>query len=126
MPLSRSAACAFTGFSYSSKDITSPLNARIGSGCAQVTQLKAAALRLRGWSDERLSNELWTPQYHYAGEAMHSLCVDMRGFYLKAGQFLGARGDFVPAPMCEKLSQLHDRVSRLPTIHLGLARCRCL
>lgn len=78
----------------------------------QVTQLKAAALRTTsGWSDERLVEELWTPQYQRAGEQMHSLCIDMRGFYLKAGQFLGARGDFVPQPMCKTLSQLHDRVS---------------
>ena len=77
----------------------------------QATQVRAAALRhLRGWSDERLNEELWTPQYQYAGERMHSLCIDLRGFYLKAGQFLGARGDFVPQPMCETLSQLHDRV----------------
>lgn len=74
--------------------------------------MKAAALRrTQGWSDERLEDELWQLQYTRAGQQMHSLCVDMRGFYLKAGQFLGARGDFVPKPMCEILSRLHDRVS---------------
>lgn len=75
--------------------------------------MKAATLRrTRGWTDQQLEDELWQPQYQRAGEQMHSLCVDMRGFYLKAGQFLGARGDFVPKPMCESLSRLHDRVSR--------------
>lgn len=36
---------------------------------------------------------------------MYKLCVDLRGFYLKTGQFLGARPDFLPRPMCEALRQ---------------------
>lgn len=62
----------------------------------QITQVKAAALRLRGYDDKRIAEEVWRPQHERAGKRMHALCVDMRGFYLKAGQFLGARGDFVP------------------------------
>lgn len=29
---------------------------------------------------------------------MLKLCLDLRGFYLKAGQFLGSRPDFMPTP----------------------------
>ena len=76
--------------------------------------MKAAALRrTQGWSDEQIDNDLWQPQYQRAGQQMYSLCVDMRGFYLKSGQFLGARGDFMPKPMCETLSRLHDQVKQL-------------
>ena len=83
----------------------------ISLGYVQVTQVKAAALRrTQGWSDEQIDNDLWQPQYQRAGQQMYSLCVDMRGFYLKSGQFLGARGDFMPKPMCETLSRLHDQV----------------
>jgi hypothetical protein len=83
----------------------------VALGCAQVTQVKAAALRrTQGWSDEQIEHDLWQPQYQRAGQQMYSLCVDMRGFYLKSGQFLGARGDFMPKPMCETLSRLHDQV----------------
>ena len=32
----------------------------------------------------------------------------------QAGQFLGARGDFVPKPICQKLSLLHDQVPPMP------------
>ena len=41
---------------------------------------------------------------------MLALCLDLRGFYLKAGQFLGTRPDFMPLPYIVKLSTLHDRV----------------
>lgn len=34
----------------------------------------------------------------------------MRGFYLKDGQFLGARTDLVPMPWCRSLKRLQDRV----------------
>ena len=44
---------------------------------------------------------------------MLELCLEMRGFYLKAGQFLGTRPDFMPLPFIEKLSTLHDRVPPL-------------
>lgn len=61
-----------------------------------MTQVKAAALRLNGYDDKRIAEEVWRPQHESAGRRMHALCIDMRGFYLKSGQFLGARGDFVP------------------------------
>lgn len=76
----------------------------------KVTQVKAAALRLRGYDDKRIAEEVWRPQHEHAGKRMHELCIDMRGFYLKSGQFLGARGDFVPEPICLQLSKLHDQV----------------
>lgn len=38
---------------------------------------------------------------------------------LQVGQFLGARGDFVPMPICQQLSRLHDQVID----HLTCASC---
>ena len=46
-------------------------------------QAKAQALRLRGWDTEKLKEVHWKPHHAWAGEEMYSLCVDMRGFYLK-------------------------------------------
>ncbi|KAL0020648.1 hypothetical protein WJX79_000580 [Trebouxia sp. C0005] len=77
-------------------------------------QAKAQALRLGGWDTEKLKEVHWKPHHAWAGEEMYSLCVDMRGFYLKVGQFLGARGDFMPLPVCERLSRLHDQVPPMP------------
>lgn len=81
----------------------------------KVTQLRAFALKLvRKWDDQRLATEVWAPQQERAAEQMYNLCVDLRGFYLKTGQFLGARGDFVPEQICRKLSLLHDQVPPMP------------
>ncbi|KAK9867340.1 hypothetical protein WJX84_005086 [Apatococcus fuscideae] len=41
---------------------------------------------------------------------MYLIAVDLRGFYLKVGQFLGSRGDFLPEALCSQLSRLHDSV----------------
>ncbi|KAG2436133.1 hypothetical protein HYH02_011642 [Chlamydomonas schloesseri] len=41
---------------------------------------------------------------------MYELCIALRGFYLKAGQFIGSRSDFVPEQICRKLTLLCDKV----------------
>lgn len=46
-------------------------------------------------------------------ERMMKLCLDLRGFYLKSGQFLGTRHDFMPIEYISKLCQLHDDVPSL-------------
>lgn len=46
-------------------------------------QVKAQALKLQGWDQEKLKEVHWKPHHTWAGKEMHSLCVDMRGFYLK-------------------------------------------
>ncbi|GAB4821653.1 hypothetical protein N2152v2_008699 [Parachlorella kessleri] len=45
---------------------------------------------------------------------MYQLAVDLRGFYLKTGQFIGARGDFVPEQICRRLALLQDQVPPMP------------
>jgi len=75
------------------------------------TQAEAAFKeRVLGWSSDRVESEVWSPQHEWAGEKMYSICVDMRGFYLKGGQFLGARSDFIPLPICKRLALLQDQV----------------
>lgn len=78
------------------------------------TQLRALAAQVAGWNTDKINSDIWDPQQNHAAEKMYSLCVDLRGFYLKAGQFLGARGDFVPEQICRKLSLLHDQVPPMP------------
>lgn len=46
-------------------------------------QVKAQALKLQGWDKEKLQEGHWKPHHTWAGKEMYSLCVDMRGFYLK-------------------------------------------
>ena len=80
----------------------------------KITQLKAFAATAARWPADKIKTDVWDVQQQRAAEQMYSLCVDLRGFYLKAGQFLGARGDFVPEQICRKLSLLHDQVPPMP------------
>lgn len=77
----------------------------------KAAQIKSMLLRrVMGWSNDRIEKEVWDRQHERAADQMYSICVDMRGFYLKGGQFLGARSDFIPVQICKKLSLLQDRV----------------
>ena len=49
----------------------------------KTAQLKAQVLKAQGWDAEKLKQRHWQPHHAWAGEEMYSLCVDMRGFYLK-------------------------------------------
>ena len=72
-------------------------------------QARAAALRL--WGGGAAGEEaLWAAHNRWAGLRMWALATELRGFYLKAGQFLGSRGDFVPKETVEVLRRLQDSV----------------
>ncbi len=43
------------------------------------------------------------------------LCMNLRGFYIKTGQFLGTRYDFMPRIYCTKLQKLVDSVPPMPS-----------
>lgn len=42
------------------------------------------------------------------------MCISLKGFYVKTGQFLGTRYDFMPRIYCEKLATLSDSVPPMP------------
>jgi len=46
-------------------------------------------------------------------DRMLNMCLDLRGFFIKAGQFLSTRQDFMPAIYCKKLGVLCDDVPPL-------------
>jgi aarF domain-containing kinase len=52
----------------------------------------------------------WSSQHERASKAMYNMCSEMRGFLIKAGQFLATRADFLPEPFIRRLSKLHDDV----------------
>lgn len=55
----------------------------------------------------------WSRQHDLNSERMIDLCLGLRGFYLKTGQFLGTRYDFMPSQYTRRLSALHDDVPPL-------------
>lgn len=71
----------------------------------KACQAQALALRALGWSEERLKSEHWARQHSQAAEQMYSLCVGLRGFYLKV------RKTLVPCPQRQRL---HSSLSAPP------------
>ena len=62
--------------------------ARSLSNCS--VQVRAAFLRKgRGWDAERLRTDFWAHHHTWAGQQFYDMAVDLRGFYLKVGQFMG-------------------------------------
>lgn len=51
----------------------------------KATQIRYLMMKAAGWSKERLQRDIWDPQHERAAEQMYSVCVDLRGFYLKVG-----------------------------------------
>ncbi|GIL52828.1 hypothetical protein Vafri_8592 [Volvox africanus] len=79
-------------------------------GTYKAAQLRSLLLLTTGRSDAEVHDSVWVPQHTWAGEEMYKLCIELRGFYLKAGQFIGSRSDFVPEQICRKLALLCDKV----------------
>jgi aarF domain-containing kinase len=72
----------------------------------KFTQLLSAV----GLADDKR----WDQTHERNSDKMVNLCLDLQGFYLKTGQFLGTRYDFMPPQFTSKLSQLHDRCPSMP------------
>jgi aarF domain-containing kinase len=68
--------------------------------------------RRRGTDDEK-REDMWGRVHEVNSRRMMNLCLGLRGFYLKSGQFLGTRHDFMPPNYTSKLSKLHDSVPPL-------------
>lgn len=62
---------------------------------------------------EQQTKHLWNEVHEVNSDRMMNLCLGLRGFYLKSGQFLGTRHDFMPLIYLKKLSRLHDDVPPL-------------
>lgn len=45
---------------------------------------------------EKKAEAWWEEVHEKNSDKMLKLCLELRGFYLKAGQFLGSRPDFMP------------------------------
>lgn len=72
-------------------------------------QMKNALLKrlnINNYDEE----EGWKALHEKNSQRMIDLCLHLRGFYLKTGQFLGSRHDFMPREYTSKLSILHDSI----------------
>ena len=56
----------------------------------------------------------WDAQHEQTARRLYRLAVDLKGLYIKTGQFVGTRTDIVPAPYSAWLSKLQDQVPPHP------------
>ncbi|WP_322818961.1 AarF/ABC1/UbiB kinase family protein [Tepidiforma sp.] len=56
----------------------------------------------------------WEVRHEQFAEALYRLATDLRGLYIKSGQFLGTRTDLLPAAYTRSLSRLQDAVPPHP------------
>lgn len=59
---------------------------------------------------EEREKEAWDKLHETNSNRMLNLCLGLRGFYLKSGQFLATRHDFMPPQYTKKLTKLHDDI----------------
>mmetsp|Transcript_13170 Transcript_13170/g.18235 ORF Transcript_13170/g.18235 Transcript_13170/m.18235 type:complete len:470 (+) Transcript_13170:57-1466(+) len=76
--------------------------------CSYKANLALVPLRCRG--DSTKHRQMIDKLHNTNSERMLRLCLDLRGFYVKAGQFLSTRRDFMPEIYCKKLGMLCDEV----------------
>ena len=82
-----------------------------GRGCSSSRSSSKSRSSSGGSSSS--GDEVWEETHERNSQRMMNLCLGMRGFYLKTGQFLGTRHDFMPPNYTSKLSKLHDDVPPL-------------
>eukprot|EP00238_Polyblepharides_amylifera_P014371 CAMPEP_0196587874 /NCGR_PEP_ID=MMETSP1081-20130531/58874_1 /TAXON_ID=36882 /ORGANISM="Pyramimonas amylifera, Strain CCMP720" /LENGTH=432 /DNA_ID=CAMNT_0041910197 /DNA_START=162 /DNA_END=1460 /DNA_ORIENTATION=+ len=77
-----------------------------------MTQARVALLRTHKKNSNvtEIVDRIWHKQHTESGKAMYELCINLKGFYIKAGQFIGCKVDLVPQQVCESLSRLQDKV----------------
>lgn len=56
----------------------------------------------------------WNARHESEAERLYHMAVDLKGLYIKAGQFIGTRADVVPPAYTRSLSRLQDRVPARP------------
>ncbi|MCL6645528.1 MAG: AarF/ABC1/UbiB kinase family protein [Dehalococcoidia bacterium] len=56
----------------------------------------------------------WTARHEQFAELLYRLATDLRGLYIKSGQFIGTRTDLLPEPYTQSLSRLQDAVPPHP------------
>ncbi len=70
---------------------------------------KMTQRKVRGMSREGAEQE-WERRHEDAAERLYRLAVDLKGLYIKLGQFISTRSDMVPAAYVRSLSRLQDKV----------------
>lgn len=64
--------------------------------------------------DAPAAEAAWNERHEQFAEELYRLAVDLKGLYIKAGQFISTRSDLVPPAYTRSLARLQDRVPPHP------------
>lgn len=85
-------------------------SARVARTAARIyVGYKRTQRRARKLPAEQAAAE-WELRHELFAQSLYRLAVDLKGMYIKSGQFVGTRADLVPAPYVRSLSRLQDSV----------------
>ncbi|CAD7945193.1 unnamed protein product, partial [Amoebophrya sp. A25] len=59
-----------------------------------------------------LDDEAWTALHEHGAEVAYRVILDLRGFYIKAGQFMSARPDMLPHAYLKRFRTLQSEIPR--------------
>ena len=85
--------------------------ARTGTGI--YLGYKHTQRKVRGMPEAQAEAE-WSRRHELAAEALYELAIELKGLFVKTGQFIGTRSDIVPVEYSRSLSRLQDRVPAHP------------
>ena len=74
---------------------------------------KLTARKVRKLSPTAADAE-WAHRHEQFAESLYQLAIDLKGLYVKTGQFIGTRSDIVPPQYSRSLSRLQDQVPPRP------------
>lgn len=83
------------------------------TGAAIYLGYKRTARKVRNLPEEQAAAE-WDRRHEQFAESLYELAIDLKGLYVKTGQFIGTRSDVVPIQYTRSLSRLQDRVPPRP------------
>ncbi len=85
----------------------------VRTGAAIYLGYKRTQRKARKLEPEAAAAE-WERRHEQAAERLYRLAVDLKGLYIKTGQFVGTRSDIAPVPYTRSLSRLQDSVPPRP------------
>jgi predicted unusual protein kinase regulating ubiquinone biosynthesis (AarF/ABC1/UbiB family) len=75
---------------------------------------KRTQRKVRKMDDPEARRAAWHARHEQFGELLYKTAVDLKGMYIKSGQFAGTRTDIIPEPYTRFLSRLQDAVPPRP------------
>ncbi len=85
----------------------------VRTGARVYLGYKRTQRRVRGKTAEAAAAD-WERRHEQSAELLYRLAIDLKGMYIKMGQFIGTRSDVAPAAYVRSLSRLQDKVPPRP------------